>query len=151
VGDAPAPILHYIEVLLHQLHGVHWSIIPVQEPVLAVKEFSSFLSLLFELISALLRVEVRKRKFFVKTSKIRGISPPGRAGGRGKSKKQRTGRGRSKQFSLLINKLLQGLVQGGGVHFLTPRDMVVNEVYKNFYSIRGSMTECCLRRRREKR
>jgi hypothetical protein len=36
------------------------------------------------LISALLRVEVQKRKFFVKTSTIRG--PPGRAGGRGKSK-----------------------------------------------------------------
>jgi hypothetical protein len=38
------------------------------------------------IISALLRVEVQKRKFFVKTSTIRGISPPGRAGGRGKSK-----------------------------------------------------------------
>jgi hypothetical protein len=40
----------------------------------------------YTLISALLRVEVQKRKFFVKTSTIRGISPPGRAGGRGKSK-----------------------------------------------------------------
>jgi hypothetical protein len=35
----------------------------------------------------------RKECFFVKTSKIRGISPPGRAGGRGKKQKQRAGRG----------------------------------------------------------